>query len=184
MKSPSESGLMSSVVPELSSHIGRLRRIAAFALAGAIAAAVLAGTADAREPRSLKFKPAEKSKTARQAKKELSPPAPPGPHLLVVSINKQRVTLYSNGKPVAVSPVSTGTATHPTPTGVFSIIQKNRHHRSNIYSNAPMPFMQRLTWSGVALHEGKLPGYPASHGCIRLPGISRTCGRTTNSAPA
>ena len=80
------------------------------------------------------------------------------------------LTLYSNGNLVATSPVSTGTPRHPTPTGVFSIIQNNRHHRSNIYSNAPMPFMQRLTWSGVALHRADLPGRPASHGCIRLPG--------------
>jgi hypothetical protein len=65
--------------------------------------------------------------------------------------------------------VSTGTAAHPTPTGVFSVIGKARFHRSNLYSSAPMPFMQRITWSGVALHAGQLPGYPASHGCIRLP---------------
>ena len=65
--------------------------------------------------------------------------------------------------------VSTGTASHPTPTGVFSIIEKDRFHRSNLYHNAPMFFMQRVTWSGVAMHEGVLPGYPASHGCIRLP---------------
>ena len=67
------------------------------------------------------------------------------------------------------SRISSGTAKHPTPTGIFSIIQKSRHHRSNLYSDAPMPYMQRLTWSGVALHQGKLPGYPASHGCIRMP---------------
>ncbi len=58
---------------------------------------------------------------------------------------------------------------HSTPMGVFSIIQKNKLHRSNIYSGAPMPFMQRITWSGVAMHAGVLPGYPASHGCIRMP---------------
>ena len=70
---------------------------------------------------------------------------------------------------VATAPISTGTAPNPTPHGVFSIIQRNRHHRSNIYSGAPMPYMQRLTWSGIALHQGVLPGHPASHGCIRLP---------------
>ena len=58
---------------------------------------------------------------------------------------------------------------HPTPMGVFSIIQKHKLHHSNIYSGAPMPFMQRITWSGVAMHAGVLPGYPASHGCIRMP---------------
>ena len=58
---------------------------------------------------------------------------------------------------------------HPTPVGIFNILGKERLHHSNIYSGAPMPFMQRITWSGVAMHEGALPGYPASHGCIRLP---------------
>jgi hypothetical protein len=105
-----------------------------------------------------------------RAKRDSAPPAPPGPHLLVVSLKGQHATLYANGAPVARAPISSGTASHPTPTGVFSVIQKNRHHRSNIYSGAPMPFMQRLTWSGIALHQGQLPGYPASHGCIRLPG--------------
>ena len=71
--------------------------------------------------------------------------------------------------PVAHSRVSTGTPGHPTPTGVFSIIQKDRWHRSNLYGNAPMSFMQRITWSGVAMHQGIVPNYPASHGCIRLP---------------
>src|SRR5690606_8804076 len=66
-------------------------------------------------------------------------------------------------------PISSGQPGHRTPTGVFSILQKARYHESNIYSGAPMPFMQRLTWSGIALHAGQLPGYPASHGCIRLP---------------
>jgi len=94
---------------------------------------------------------------------------PSGPLLLAISIGSQRVTVYDNGTPVAVSPVSTGMAGHLTPMGVFSVIQKQRWHRSNLYSNAPMPYMQRITWSGVALHAGVVPGHPASHGCIRLP---------------
>ena len=94
---------------------------------------------------------------------------PKGPLQLMVSINEQRAVLYSNGIRVAETKVSSGTASHPTPTGVFSIIQKNRWHRSNLYSNAPMFYMHRLTWSGIALHEGHLPGHAASHGCIRLP---------------
>jgi lipoprotein-anchoring transpeptidase ErfK/SrfK len=97
------------------------------------------------------------------------PQVPKGPLQIIVSIASQRVTVYSGGTAVAEAPVSTGTAEHPTPTGVFSIIQKARFHRSNIYSDAPMPYMQRITWSGVALHQGVLPGHPASHGCIRLP---------------
>jgi lipoprotein-anchoring transpeptidase ErfK/SrfK len=100
-----------------------------------------------------------------------APPVPPtqGPLLLAVSISKQTVTLYDSGVAIAKSPVSTGTSSHPTPTGIFSVIEKQWWHRSNLYSSAPMPFMQRITWSGVALHSGDLPGYAASHGCIRLP---------------
>jgi L,D-transpeptidase-like protein len=93
---------------------------------------------------------------------------PKGPLQLVVSISTQKVTLFSNGVRVAQGPVSTGVPGHPTPTGVFSVIEKDRYHHSNIYSGAPMPYMQRITWSGVALHEGVLPGHPASHGCIRM----------------
>jgi lipoprotein-anchoring transpeptidase ErfK/SrfK len=89
---------------------------------------------------------------------------------VVISLDKQRLTLYSDGQPIAHSRVSTGVPGHPTPTGVFSVIQKDRWHHSNIYSNAPMYFMQRITWSGVAMHEGVVPSHPASHGCIRLPG--------------
>jgi L,D-transpeptidase catalytic domain len=78
------------------------------------------------------------------------------------------VSLYDNGELIARSSVSTGTTRHPTPLGVFSVIGKQRWHRSNLYSGAPMPYLQRITWSGIALHAGVLPGYPASHGCIRL----------------
>ena len=93
---------------------------------------------------------------------------PKGPLQLVVSIDTQTVTLFSNGVRVAQGPVSTGVPGRPTPMGVFSVIEKDRYHHSNLYSNAPMPYMQRITWSGVALHEGVLPGHPASHGCIRM----------------
>ncbi len=93
---------------------------------------------------------------------------PKGPLQLVVSINTQKVTLFSNGVRIAQGSVSTGVPGHPTPMGVFSVIEKDRYHHSNIYSGAPMPYMQRITWSGVALHEGVLPGHPASHGCIRM----------------
>ena len=92
-----------------------------------------------------------------------------GPLLLVVSINEQLAYVYRNGVLTGVSTVSTGKEGHDTPTGVFTVLQKNKDHFSNIYDNAPMPYMQRLTWGGIALHAGGLPGYPASHGCIRLP---------------
>lgn len=93
---------------------------------------------------------------------------PVGPLVITVSIEKQRLKIYDVNGLFAESAVSTGTKSHPTPTGVFSIIQKNRHHVSNLY-HASMPYMQRITWSGVAMHTGVLPGYAASHGCIRLP---------------
>ena len=96
-------------------------------------------------------------------------PKPTGPLVLVVSTSKQTVTVYDDGKQIAKSPISSGTSSNPTPTGIFSILEKNRYHYSNLYGGAPMPFMQRVTNSGVALHAGDLPGYPASHGCIRLP---------------
>ena len=93
----------------------------------------------------------------------------PGPVQIVVSLPEQRLAVYKGGQKLATAPISSGTRSHPTPTGVFSILQKNRRHFSNLYGGAPMPFMQRITWSGIALHAGRLPGYPASHGCIRLP---------------
>lgn len=96
-------------------------------------------------------------------------PKPGGPLVLVVSLKKQTVTVYDDGKQIAKSPISSGQPGHPTPTGIFSILEKNRVHHSNLYGGAPMPFMQRVTNSGVAMHAGDLPGYPASHGCIRLP---------------
>ena len=77
--------------------------------------------------------------------------------------------LYAGGVAVAQSQVSTGVPGHPTPQGVFSILEKRIYHESNLYSDAPMPYMQRITWSGVAMHQGVVPGRPASHGCIRLP---------------
>src|SRR6516164_8758583 len=102
------------------------------------------------------------------AKENQPQETPKGPLQVVISIADQRVSLYDNGTLVARSSVSTGVRRHPTPLGVFSVLEKERWHRSNIYSGAPMPYMQRITWSGIALHAGVLPGYPASHGCIRL----------------
>jgi hypothetical protein len=95
--------------------------------------------------------------------------SPDGPVAAIVSIPQQRVHVYRNGVRIAVSTCSTGKPGHSTPTGIFTVLQKDKHHRSSTYNNAPMPNMNRLTWSGIALHAGNLPGYPASHGCVRLP---------------
>jgi peptidoglycan hydrolase-like protein with peptidoglycan-binding domain len=102
----------------------------------------------------------------------LSPPAFAAdsvPLQIIVSKDKQSLTVYEGETVIATSRISSGKAGHDTPTGIFSILEKRKYHESNIYSNAPMPFMQRITWSGIALHEGNVPNYPASHGCVRLP---------------
>jgi lipoprotein-anchoring transpeptidase ErfK/SrfK len=92
-----------------------------------------------------------------------------GPVVMVVSITEQRAYVYRNGILIGATTVSTGRPGHLTPTGVFTVLQKQKEHRSTIYDGAPMPYMERLTWGGVALHAGGLPGYPESHGCIHLP---------------
>jgi hypothetical protein len=94
---------------------------------------------------------------------------PKGPLEIFVSISQQRLHFYSDGVLVADAPVATGVPGHLTPLGVFSVIERDRYHHSNIYDNAPMPFMERITWSGVALHQGPGVGRQASHGCIRMP---------------
>ena len=92
-----------------------------------------------------------------------------GPMAVVVSLTEQRAYVYRNGLLVAVSTVSSGKPGHETPTGVFTILQKDKDHHSSKYNDAPMPYQERLTWDGVALHAGGLPGYPESHGCVHLP---------------
>jgi L,D-transpeptidase catalytic domain len=92
-----------------------------------------------------------------------------GPVFLVIDLTRQRVLLYRGGVPIAASTMSSGSKGRETPIGVFTILQKEVVHRSRTYDDAPMPYMQRLTPQGVAMHAGNLPGYPASHGCIRLP---------------
>jgi hypothetical protein len=109
----------------------------------------------------------ERGESKKQKAEEPKPPA--GPLFFVISTGKQHVSVYGNNGLFTRSPVSTGRPDHPTPLGLFTIIGKERYHNSNIYSGAPMPFMQRITWSGVAMHEGVLPGYAASHGCVRMP---------------
>src|ERR1019366_5076005 len=108
-----------------------------------------------------------------QAKKLAAPEKesakPQGPLIIAISIEKQNLRIYDANGFFAEAAISTGMRGHPTPMGVFSVIQIHKLHHSNIYSGAPMPYMQRITWSGVAMHAGVLPGYPASHGCIRMP---------------
>jgi lipoprotein-anchoring transpeptidase ErfK/SrfK len=95
--------------------------------------------------------------------------SPSGPVVVLVSIPQQTIHVYRNGILIGRSTVSTGSKGHSTPGGVFSILEKKQQHHSKKYDNAPMPYMQRLTWTGIAMHSGNLPGYPASHGCVRLP---------------
>jgi len=159
---------------------GRFCRLAVLTAAGVIAAASTADAAlfywqDSSEPYAFRhaMQPRPKPRhrpTVKNAVPEKDTGAKPqGPLIIAISIEKQRLKLYDTNGFFAETPVSTGTRGHPTPMGVFSIIQKSKFHRSNIYSDAPMPYMQRITWSGVAMHAGVLPGYPASHGCIRMP---------------
>ena len=136
----------------------RLRQLLATAIVATGLAASLSARAEARDP---DLQPGEYHWNS-------DIPAD-GPTVIVVSLPEQRLHVYRDGKRVGVSTVSSGKPGKETPTGVFPILQKRRVHHSNLYDNAPMPYMQRLTWDGVALHAGRIPGYPASHGCIRLP---------------
>ena len=116
-----------------------------------------------RQPRMPKEEAAKAEAAAKGSRK------PTGPLLMAISIEHQTMKVYDSNGLFAETPISSGMKGHATPMGVFSVIQKNKWHRSNIYSAAPMPFMQRLTWSGIALHAGVVPGHPASHGCVRMP---------------
>ena len=95
--------------------------------------------------------------------------SPAGPLMILISIPEQTMHVYRNGILIARSSISTGSKGHDTPGGVFTILEKNKTYYSKKYDNAPMPNIQRLTWSGIAMHSGQLPGYAASHGCVRLP---------------
>jgi hypothetical protein len=136
-----------------------LRSIAVYAVAAAMAAYPLA--ADAKSKTGLlRLQSQAAASAAAQSK---------SPLLIVVSIKKQRLRVYDMNGEIASSKISSGKPGHDTPTGVFSILEKNVYHVSNIYSGASMPYQERITWSGIAFHAGDLPGYRASHGCIRLP---------------
>src|SRR5271169_6044078 len=91
------------------------------------------------------------------------------PIMAIVSLRDQRITVYDKNGWILRAPVSSGQKGRETPAGIFSVIQKEAEHYSNLYDDAYMPHMQRITWSGIALHGGPLPGYPASHGCVRMP---------------
>src|SRR2546429_3381433 len=108
--------------------------------------------------------------------------SPSGPLMVLVSVPQQTMHVYRNGILIGRSTVSTGSKGHATPGGVFTILEKKQTHYSKKYDNAPMPNMQRLTWTGIAMHSGQLPGYAASHGCVRLPyDFSQLLFSTTNS---
>jgi lipoprotein-anchoring transpeptidase ErfK/SrfK len=130
-----------------------LAHIPIAALVALIAAGSLAGAADRRNER-LEF---VASRTAGD------------PIMAIVSLHSQRITVYDANGWILRAPVSSGRRERETPPGIFSVIQKDADHHSNLYDDAFMPHMQRLTWSGIALHGGPLPGYPASHGCVRMP---------------
>jgi lipoprotein-anchoring transpeptidase ErfK/SrfK len=166
---------------EVGGHQVTLSRIAALAVAGIVGAASPAEAApsvfwpDYYEPYPApRFAP---PRARKSIKKHVLPNEdvakdtrkPQGPLIIAISIEKQILKVYDANGYFAETPISTGMRGHSTPMGVFSVIQKHKYHHSNIYSGAPMPYMQRITWSGVAMHAGVLPGYPASHGCIRMP---------------
>ncbi|WP_072372131.1 L,D-transpeptidase family protein [Hyphomicrobium sp. NDB2Meth4] len=125
----------------------------------AIAIAGVAGPASARSNRADDQDDTRQETTRRQ---------PGQPMLAVVSLGDQRVTIYDKDGAIMHGPISSGATPNDTPPGIYAILQKNREHYSNRYDDAAMPFMQRITWTGIALHAGALPGYPASHGCVRL----------------
>jgi hypothetical protein len=142
-----------------------VKRLIQFGLLGCAAAAVSAHT-----ERQTDLPLIEKSARLKAGQYVWEPKADSaGPVFVVIDLLAQRALLYRNGVVMAASTVSTGREGRETPTGSFTILQKEVVHRSHTYDDAPMPYMQRLTWKGVAMHAGRLPGYPASHGCIRLP---------------
>ena len=133
----------------------------AFLLALAPVSSASAATSSSRLEETTSLRPGQFVwQPAREAEGEVE---------IVVSLPLQRAYVYRGGTLIGVSTVSTGREGYETPVGTFNILQKRRVHHSNRYENAPMPFMQRLTWDGIALHAGAIPGEPASHGCIRLP---------------
>src|SRR3954463_13690268 len=144
------------IIPELETMLPRIPNLAFVAgLAAALAGSV--NLADAKTTRS------------RQPVESIESRATGDPMLAIVSLRDQRITVYDAEGWILRAPVSSGQKGRETPAGIYSVIQKVEDHYSNLYDDAFMPHMQRITWSGIALHGGVLPGHPASHGCIRLP---------------
>ena len=137
------------------------RRLAGLA-AASLAALLVSAVADPAAARS------NREREPKRDDSVLSRPAGV-PLMAIVSLGEQRVTIYDAEGRILRAPVSTGQTGYETPAGIYSVIQKEAEHYSNLYDDASMPFMQRITWSGIALHAGVLPGHPASHGCIRMP---------------
>jgi peptidoglycan hydrolase-like protein with peptidoglycan-binding domain len=146
----------------------RMSRVTAIEIARKLARGSAAWLAIATLAFAVTASPAEAGKKQKKAQAEVTDVDNGEPMTLVVSTGQQKIDVYRGTDLVVTSQVSTGMAAHPTMIGAFSILEKQRWHHSNIYSGAPMPWMNRITWSGTALHAGVVPGYPASHGCIRL----------------
>ena len=146
----------------------RMSRVTAIEIARRVARSSAAWLAIAALAFAVTASPAEAGKKQKKAQPEVTDVDNGEPMTLVVSTGQQKIDVYRGTDLVVSSVVSTGMAAHPTMIGAFSILEKQRWHHSNIYSGAPMPWMNRITWSGTALHAGVVPGYPASHGCIRL----------------
>jgi hypothetical protein len=145
---------------------GRVLAIAGFLTAGLLATSPTAQGAKT----SAELKLAKQAEALKPGQWVWAPQiAPTGPTLVYVDLGRQLATVYRNGVRIGVSTISSGRPGFDTPTGVFTILEKNKEHISHKFNDAPMPYQQRLTWGGVALHAGGLPGYPESHGCVHLP---------------
>lgn len=146
------------------------RLVGGFVSACLLAALPLGPAISQGAPKSAELRLAKQAEKLKAGEWVWAPEiAPTGPILVYVDLGRQRATVYRNGVRIGVSTISSGKEGHETPTGVFTILEKNVVHHSKTYDDASMPYQQRLTWLGVAMHAGNLPGYPASHGCVRLP---------------
>lgn len=184
-----------STAAKQSNKIPILSPSASTVILGSLAALALQGPAQAsgltevtlRKPVQAETASTDRINVTNSVGKENAPagavaalPYSDPPVLVSVSLRDQQMSVYEGLNRTLRTQISSGKKGHATPTGIFSILEKRKYHESNLYSDAPMPFMQRLTWSGIALHEGKVPPYPASHGCVRIPkGTAKTVFGTT-----